>query len=184
MTTLDPAKLASFRRGERESPQFFSKFGRAPELRGCKVLDVGCGLGSLSLYIAAQRARSVIGIDINEEVVEFAAENLAKNYPQFNQVCEFRCTDISALPEHDFDIIVSKDTFEHIIGLETCLQNIAERLKLGGRLFLGFGPLYNSVFGDHGWTGVPRVIPWGHVIIPKKILIRILNRDPELRMVW
>jgi len=82
------------------------------------VLGVGCGQGSLDFYIAARGARKVLGIDINEDRIGFALRILAKKYPQFSDVCQFRCTDISTVSEDNFDVIVSKDSFEHIIDLE------------------------------------------------------------------
>ena len=80
-----------------------------------------------------------------------------------------------------FDYMVSKDTFEHIIELEEMLREMTIRLKQGGRIYLGFGPLYYGPFGHHGRIN-PK-IPWGHLIIPEQVIIKRLNRNPENKIV-
>src|SRR4051812_25453406 len=47
-------------------------------LRGRRVLDVGCGLGLLSIA-AARAGADVLAVDANPDAVAFAAENLALN---------------------------------------------------------------------------------------------------------
>jgi hypothetical protein len=54
------------------------------------------------------------------------------------------------------------------------LAAIKQRLRPGGRLYAGFGPLWHSPFGDHGRTEI--AVPWGHVVLPERYLISRLNR--------
>jgi hypothetical protein len=47
------------------------------------------------------------------------------------------------------------------------MNEIEKRLKPGGRLYAGFGPLYSSPYGFHG-AGVkkgPMKFPWLHLIV-------------------
>jgi ubiquinone/menaquinone biosynthesis C-methylase UbiE len=45
------------------------------DLRGSRILDVGCGLGGIDLLLAeTYGAREVVGIDINPDVIVHARE--------------------------------------------------------------------------------------------------------------
>ena len=67
-----------------------------PELRGKKVLDIGCGMGQHAKQYADMGAESVLGIDISEKMLDYAKKhNDAKNivYKQMalediNGLCE------------------------------------------------------------------------------------------------
>lgn len=67
----------------------FAKLLKKPNLR--KVIDVGCGYGAESIYLA-ERGFEVTGIDINKEAINFA-KNRAK---RFNLKAKFICSDVSS----------------------------------------------------------------------------------------
>jgi SAM-dependent methyltransferase len=82
----------------------------------------------------------------------------------------FRAVDAASLPvDQKFDVIVSKDTFEHVGDVATLLRALGERLvRPGGRIYAGFSPLYYSPFGDHGRTGLK--VPWAHAALPRRLV--------------
>ncbi len=166
--------LAYFLRGKAENAKFWSRFPRNPTLKGKEVLDVGCGHGCLAVEMAEGGAKKVVGVDPSRELIDFARENLETNYPPLKPILEFRPGDITAAGEERFDLVVSKDSFEHILDPAGILTAIRDRLKPGGLAFIGFSPLYFSPWGDHRRTRA--YLPWGHLIIPEKLLIRRLNR--------
>lgn len=165
--------LAYFQRGAWENPRFWNRLGGQPDLTGKRVLDLGCGHGSLCLDMARAGAARVVGVDLNKRLIQFAQQNLQRNYPELADRVEFRCIDIAELPETDFDLMTSKDTFEHVMDLPQVLCAMYERLKSGGRLYAAIGPLWNSPFGDH--DTVKRLIgvnlPWAHLWIPNRIVL-------------
>jgi 2-polyprenyl-3-methyl-5-hydroxy-6-metoxy-1,4-benzoquinol methylase len=169
-----------FNRGYVENPRFWLRLGGAPFFKGLKVLDIGCGTGSLCVDIATKGAKKVIGIDIDELAVAFAKEHLTRFFPKLENRIAFRCCSISGINDNDFDIIVSKDTFEHILDLDRELMEMKRRLKPGGKMYVGFSPLYHSFRGDHGRTKTK--IPWGHLLIPEKILLRSLKKNRKERI--
>ncbi|NES81085.1 MAG: methyltransferase domain-containing protein [Moorea sp. SIO1G6] len=103
---------------------FWSRLEKKPSFKGAKVLEIGCGLGNLSLDIALSGAAQVVGLDLNDRDVEFAQMNLQQNYPQLQNKVKFLAVNLRDYPEQDFDFIVSKDTFEHIFDLEVVLSEI------------------------------------------------------------
>lgn len=144
-----------------------------------KVLDLGCGHGALSIELAQKGATEVIGIDLDSERIDFANENLHTNYHELIDTVFFKNCSLSNLEDEIFDIIISKATFEHIIHLEDVMKEIYVKLIVGGKLYTGFGPLFNSPWGDH--NRLKHKLPWGHLFF-KKHLIKKLNTKYNKRI--
>jgi 2-polyprenyl-3-methyl-5-hydroxy-6-metoxy-1,4-benzoquinol methylase len=173
--SLNEKDIAYFNGGMAENIKFWSRLGGKPDLNGKTVLDVGCGHGCLCINMAASGAKKVIGIDLDSEYIAFAKENSATNYSQYTGVVEFHKIDLKDYDKKiQFDYIVSKDSFEHILDLSEMLEEIKLRIKQGGILFTGFGPLYNDFYGDHKRT--QSIIPWGHVLFTDEKIIKRLNK--------
>lgn len=137
-----------------------------------KVLDLACGHGALSIDIALSGAKSVHGIDINGELINFAQNNI-KKYKQIQDNVCFSTKTIHEISESEFDVIISKDAFEHIENLETTIEAIKEKLSKNALLIVGFGPLYFSHNGDHGIFS--KDFPFKHIMLSEKYLIRQYN---------
>jgi len=174
-TMLNNDHISYFHRGDYENPRFWRRFGGIPNLRSKTVLDIGCGHGSMCVYMALAGAKKVVGVDINTELIEFAKENVELNYPEIKDKIEFLNVSLEKYNEDIvFDYIISKSSLEHVINLKQMMSEITKRLKVGGRFYTGFGPLYNSPYGDHKRTRM--IIPWGHLIVPEKKIIKRLNK--------
>jgi cyclopropane fatty-acyl-phospholipid synthase-like methyltransferase len=161
---MEKHDLDYFRRGKTENPKFWNRLGGMPGLRGKICCDIGCGEGSLAIDMAQNEANKVFGFDIDKGRIEFAKENLLRNFPQFTTIVEFHCMDFKDF-SMTFDVITSKDACEHIICLKEMLISIEEKLNKNGLFFAGFGPVYNSPYGDHKRLN-KSIIPWGHLIFP------------------
>ncbi|MFW9973194.1 MAG: class I SAM-dependent methyltransferase [Candidatus Odinarchaeota archaeon] len=152
---------------EYQNPRFLSNFHNL-SFNGFEVLDLGCGHGALTIDIAERGAKNVVGIDLNKTLIEFANKNLITNYFPLRENVKFVKANLRDLYEYKFDIIISKNTFEHIVNLDKLLLEIKERLKISGRLLAGFGPLYHSPWGDHNI--LRHKLPWVHIFLIKKYL--------------
>jgi SAM-dependent methyltransferase len=169
---LKQTDLDYFALGKHENPKFFGRLG-SPNFANCTVLDVGCGHGSICIDVAKAGAKRVIGFDLDQDRIDFARENLRLNFPGLADRAEFRCEFLEKWHGEPADYIIAKDTFEHVVGLPKLMRDIRERLKVGGRLLAGFGPLWNSMLGDHQRCKMP--IPFGHVMVPEPLLVRWIN---------
>jgi len=183
------ADIDHFKRGEYENLRFWSRFGQAPDFRGAVALEVGSGWGSLCVDMALAGAKRVVGLDLKPRLVEFAREYVRRYYPQLVGIVEFEAVDLRDYSEDVFGFIISKDSFEHIIELDRMLGEMRKRLKPGGRVYAGFGPLYTSPYGDHDrrreilkpwgvWGRLCALVPWGHLFM-ESILIDVNNRYRE-----
>jgi 2-polyprenyl-3-methyl-5-hydroxy-6-metoxy-1,4-benzoquinol methylase len=92
-----------------------------------RVLDVGCGVGSLDYEIGRQRSLDVLGIDVSAESI-----NLAKEYHALSNV-EFAPLALEAV-DGKFDCILFVDVFHHVprIEHENLLRTCARLLAPGG----------------------------------------------------
>jgi cyclopropane-fatty-acyl-phospholipid synthase len=75
--------------------------------RGDRVLDIGCGWGGLSRYMAETRGCDVVAVNISDEQIAYAREFCA------GLPVEVRKQDYRDLDE-EFDKIVSVGMFEHV----------------------------------------------------------------------
>jgi cyclopropane-fatty-acyl-phospholipid synthase len=120
---------------ESEAAMFELYCQRARLAEGQTVLELGCGWGSLSLYIAERfRSSRVIGVSNSRTQKEFI-EARAKELGLTN--LEIRTADMNVFDAGgQFDRIVSIEMFEHMRNYELLLARVASWLKPDGLLFV------------------------------------------------
>ncbi len=100
---------------------------------GEKVLDVGCGTGTLAMAIKPWvGAGEVHGIDASPEMIQVAKVKAARD----GSSIDFRVALIEALPFPDasFDCAVAAWMLFHVPDLDRGLSELARVLRPGGRL--------------------------------------------------
>lgn len=101
-----------------------------PDFAGKRVLDLGCGYGWHSRYAVENGAKSVVGVDLSQRMLE-----VAKEKTQSAQVDYLCCAieDIDFLAE-SFDSIISSLAFHYVADFETLAKNLYRLLKPQGDL--------------------------------------------------
>jgi predicted TPR repeat methyltransferase len=155
----------------RSVPEFWRRMGGHPDCAGRRVLDLGCGHGAMSLDLATEGAH-VLGLDLNDELVDWARAHVQPR-PVAGSL-RFLYQDVRSLGEGEFDLVVSKDSFEHIQELGSVLAALRDRLAPGGRIWAGFSPLFYSPWGDHGEMGLR--VPWAHAPSRRFALAAVARR--------
>ena len=166
-------RQAYFADQQENTLEWMRRMGFALDVGGMRVLDLGCGHGALSIRLAEEGAVEVVGVDLDDDRIDFAGRNLASRYPHLVGRVSFRCVDVMGMDE-PFDLIVSKDSFEHIEDLGRVIRHVHHLLKPGGYLASGFSPLYYSPFGDHARFQLG--VPWAHAVLPESALVWLLKQ--------
>jgi len=103
-------------------------------IRG-KVLDAGCGEGSITRFFAARHPEAeFVGVDISPIGIEMASEEKPPN-------ATFQIGELETLPFDDnaFDLVYSQSAIEHVADLQKVLEEFYRVLKPGGRLIIRVG---------------------------------------------
>ena len=147
-----------------------------------KILDIGCGAGGITVSLVKDYgAKEVIGVDVEEDVVNSAIKRVVKNRLKDN--IEILLISKSNLPFEDncFDIVFSKDSFVHIPDKEKTFSQVFRVLKPGGHLWIQFGPAWFGPYGRHMSGTFRKDRPWVHLVLPEKTIMRchsvLGNRD-------
>ena len=120
----------SFGTGHHSTTSQMLQFILETDIKGTKVLDMGCGTGILGMLCAKKKATSVVGIDIDEWAYNNAIENLALNKIS-NMTIELGGAE--KIGERSFDIILAN--INRNILLED-IKKYKECLVPGGKLIL------------------------------------------------
>ncbi len=104
---------------------------------GDRILELGCGWGSLSLYMAARFPNSrITGVSNSNSQREFIlSQAVARGLNNLEIItCDANALQFSEAQQ--FDRVVSVEMFEHMRNYQTLLRRISTWLKPGGTLFV------------------------------------------------
>lgn len=143
------------------------------DFKGKTVMDFGCGVGGMSIWMAQHLGAIVDGYDIDEKHIEIAFALLEK-YP-CPTVTLSQKNIIETPIDKEYDVIILNDVIEHIKpdwipGILDILVN--RNLKKGGILFISYPP-WEGPYASH----MKRVInvPWLQ-FLPQKMLINMIEK--------
>jgi tocopherol O-methyltransferase len=100
---------------------------------GSRVLDIGCGFGGSSIYLAKKYGASVTGITISPVQVQMAKDEAAKT----NVDASFLLMDAEEMQfAQPFDLLWSVESISHYQNPRQFFASAAQFLKPGGRFAL------------------------------------------------
>ena len=117
-----------------------------PELRGKKVMELGCGSGhSLAYLWEARNASELWGLDFSEEQIHFTKELLEKkNIPA--KLFLSSMDENPGIPENHFDLVVSIYSLGWTPDLSRTLELVHSYLRPGGIFVFSWEhPAYRSL---------------------------------------
>ncbi len=100
-----------------------------------KILDIGSGLGGVNINIAKKTNCKIIGVDIEDLVINIAKKKLKKQ-DLIGEIEYIKCGDIKELKEDKFDLVFSKECILHIKNKKYLFDNILKKLKKGGEVII------------------------------------------------
>jgi cyclopropane-fatty-acyl-phospholipid synthase len=110
-----------------------TKLGLAP---GMRLLDVGCGWGSLSIHAARHHGVHVTGITLSREQLDFARKRAADQ--GVSDLVDFRLLDYRDLHGERYDAAVSLEMGEHVgdDNYPTFVATVHRVLRPGARFLV------------------------------------------------
>jgi SAM-dependent methyltransferase len=114
----------------------------APDLKGSRFLDVGCGDGTFTCQIAKDFVE-VHGVDVQSE---YAADFAAKGCGSFHAVS----SSSMPFPDRYFDAVLALETLEHVDDLRGTAREISRVIKLGATLILSVPNRWYPIEGHGG----------------------------------
>lgn len=159
-------------------PGFRARYGDVPDiveswvkdrldLGTADVLDFGCGEGVAALgMVRRKRVRALLGVDIMPDparCLPVAREQLGIEALPENLELQQIGSGADFAPGRRFDLIYSWSVFEHVEQRKVLpvLEQLRDKLRPGGYLFVQIAPLYYSADGSHLFHRIPE--PWGHL---------------------
>lgn len=151
----------------------------AHNIRGKRVLEIGCGNGETARALAKELGCKVVGVD-----VEPAHQKVWATLGDCD--VDFRLFDVSqedASVLGKFDFIYSNATLEHVVHPFALLTSLVKLLPVGGRMHFNMG-LHRGTMGSHLYRDV--LFPWPHLVFTESTFERFYERigKPKKRPVW
>lgn len=155
-------RIERVKRIEKRFPELF-------DVKGKKVLDVGCGAEAPLSYYLSKKGAEVEGGDVSKEFVKTAK----KFAPKANISLFFA----ESLPFEDetFDIVYLWDILEHVKNPYKAVKEAKRVCKKNGLIFIEFSPYWAYPTGHHLYIlGFPKgFLPFQFMPLPwtKKIIL-------------
>jgi 2-polyprenyl-3-methyl-5-hydroxy-6-metoxy-1,4-benzoquinol methylase len=111
------------------------------------VLEIGCGCGTESLWMAMRGAR-VHGIDVKADRLRVAEcrQRVLERELRTDITCRFECIPLLELDEHlTYDIVWLEQAFHHLEPREEVLEKIVSLLKPGGHVVISEANALNPI---------------------------------------
>ncbi len=134
---------------------------------GASVLDVGCGSGWTTLFLA-EAGYDALGVDLVEANIALCRERAQR----WGSTARFEVADMDALPEGEpADLALIFDALHHSRRQAAVLAGVARRLRPGGWLLLGEPTWLHRL--SPGARATTRQLGWSE----RGLTLRGLRRD-------
>lgn len=136
-------------RGLEGAPEWPSLRALLPDMRGLRVLDLGCGYGWFCRWAKEQGAARVVGVDVSEKMLA-----RARAATEADAGIDYVQADLESLelPEATIDIAYSSLALHYVEGLAGLLAIVHHALVAGGHLIFSVEhPLFTAP-SRPGWV--------------------------------
>jgi demethylmenaquinone methyltransferase/2-methoxy-6-polyprenyl-1,4-benzoquinol methylase len=145
--------------------------GLAGDVRGCRVLDLACGTGDITMAVAANGA-TAIGLDLTPRMIELAVARRDRQ-PSHGERPLFLVGDMGALPfpPESFDVVTIGYGLRNVPNIDRAVAQIARVLRPGGLML--------SLDFNRPSSRVVRAAYHTYLSCVGSVLGWVLHRDPD-----
>jgi ubiquinone/menaquinone biosynthesis C-methylase UbiE len=130
-----------------DAPEWPALQALLPDLRGRKVLDLGCGFGWFCRWVRENGAAHVLGIDVSEKMLARARTTTPDTEITYTRADMERLE----LPAASFDLVYSSLALHYIANLDGLFTQVHRSLVAGGSLVFSVEhPIYTAP-ADPNW---------------------------------
>ncbi|MDW3645833.1 MAG: class I SAM-dependent methyltransferase [Bacteroidia bacterium] len=154
---------------------------------GMRVMEIGCGEGGV-LRPFCEKGAFCLGVDLSESRVKRAKQFMESEI--LAGKADFIAQNVyddsfREKYQNSFDLILLKDTIEHIPEQEKFIPYLRQFLTENGQIFFGFPPWYMP-FGGHQQICKSKILgflPWYH-LLPRPLYKGVLKLFGEPQVVF
>lgn len=118
-----------------------------PNLKGKKILDLGCGYGWHANYAVEKGASKVVGLDISEKMLKVAREKTSSEKIEYIKMA----IEDFVFEDESFDMVFSSLAFHYVMDYKGLIEKIRKVLKVNGNfIFTVEHPVFTS-YGSQDW---------------------------------
>ncbi len=150
-------------------------FDLQDRLQGAEVIDIGCGLGGRTCYLAQQGVLRIVGTDINHAEIDQAiqlagqlGDDTIGRRVRFQKVLE----DDQTLDSH-YDVALLIDSLEHVRNPTAMLNRAHQLLRPGGICYFSTWGWYHHQ-ASHVASIIP--IPFATVLFSDRQILDAIRR--------
>lgn len=115
-----------------------------PDLNGKKCLEIGCGRGEFSIYLATTYpGATIIGTDFSSAAIDIAREKMPSNLTNLSYQVEN--AEQLTFKDNEFDFVISCETMEHVFHPQLMSNEMYRVLKPGGQFLLTTENYFNGM---------------------------------------
>ncbi len=118
-----------------------------PDMRGRRVLDLGCGFGWHCRYAAEKGAELVVGVDVSGNMLAKAREDTP--FPQVHYVRA--AIEDYACPPESFDVVISSLAFHYVASFRDICARVWTSLTPGGHFVFSVEHPVFTAQGGQDW---------------------------------
>jgi len=155
----------------------FTMYFNPSQVRGKRVIDLGCGSGDLARFVFELGAGSVTGVDLSETFVEFARQAAAAHNLGERVTFVVGRPDSIPVDRESADVVLCFDVMEHVLDYESIIGEWHRVLIPGGKVLIWWS-VWMHPYGHHCYPLVN--VPWAHLFLSDAALLRICARTYDL----
>lgn len=133
---------------------------------GMKTLELGCASGWLTLAMA-QRGADALGLDVSEQSLDIGRQYYETVKDEVSGSVTYRYADLNTLElePNTYDLIITKGTLHHLVGMEHVIQQVHRALKPNGLFWVsdqdGDESLFTALFAGALMFVLPTTVSYG-----------------------